>query len=204
MPVKLGECAICFEGIRVGGTLKCGMRQICFHSVFIRELSFTLGHVLDYECLKRSLSTQPNTCPICRQCDRRSPVRLYFDKGLGVDASTTSGSYVDSSTASEDAQGKTRFRSKIVQNMQDALNETQAMLDQVLTQLSQEQEEKQKLFKKYRVAKDRLAEDSIRDSMAIVPNLHLNGTADDRREKRVSIVQQEGSSVSKVWFDSIR
>src|SRR5258708_7715237 len=146
MSLKLGECAICFEDIKVGGSLRCGMCQICLFSVFDPELFLHLGHVLDYDCLKHSLSTQPNTCPICRQCDRRPPVRLYFDKGLDQCASTTSGSHVETPTASEDTQGegaaekKTRFRSKIFQNMQNSLTEMQVMLDQVLAQLSQEQE----------------------------------------------------------------
>jgi len=180
--LNLGECAICFEGIKVGGTLKC-------------------GHVIDYDCLQRSLSTQPNTCPICRQWDRRPPVKLYFDRGLGVGAS---GPHGETPAASEDAQSegaeekRTLFRSRILDNIQASLTETQVMLDQVLAQLTQEQEEKQRLLKRYRFVKERLAEYTNRHSLAFVPDLNTGVSGDERRKTRVSSVgHREGSSTRR-------
>ncbi|KAF8340624.1 uncharacterized protein EI90DRAFT_2088771 [Cantharellus anzutake] len=159
MSLKLGECAVCFEDIKIGGTLKC-------------------GHVLDYECLKCSLLVLPETCPVCRQRDDQPPVKLFFDEGLGPD-DESGGNDIN---VRKDGQGEmeTQFRSNIFRTMQESLAEAQSMLGQALAQLSKEQDEKEKVSKKYRVLKDQLAKnmacDSARRKTAEIPLCSIPGS----------------------------
>jgi hypothetical protein len=41
------------------------------------------GHVMDLECLKIALRTQPRRCPVCRAPDDRPPIELYNNADEG-------------------------------------------------------------------------------------------------------------------------
>lgn len=80
----MSTCAICFEKISKAGTLQCGMCRVRWSELELIYASHhpgvmndLIGHVMDLECLRAALRSQPRRCPVCRAPDDRPPIELF-------------------------------------------------------------------------------------------------------------------------------